>query len=84
MNIITKKWDLLPKDKKESCIKEMIDFFNNERDEEIGIIAAENILDFFLQEIGKEIYNKGVKDAKETLKKRFEDLDVDLDLLMNT
>ena len=83
MNEIKRKWDLLPKAKRKSCIDEIITFFKQKRDEQIGVIAAEDILDFFLQDIGTEIYNKGVEDSKGLLKKEFENLEVDLDLLMN-
>ena len=83
MNDIKRKWDLIPKEKRESCLKEIITFFKTERDEEIGVIAAEDILNFFLENIGTDIYNKGVAEAKETLKKRFDDLELDLELLLN-
>lgn len=83
MNEIKRRWDLLPKEKRQSCIDEIITFFKEKRDEQIGVIAAEDILDFFLQNIGPDIYNKGVWDSKEVLKKQFENVDVDLDLLIN-
>ncbi len=80
-NKIQRGLALLSPSKKEECIKNIISFFNDERDEEIGIIAAEDVLDCVLQEAAAEIYNKGVHDAKELLKKHFEDLQVDLDVL---
>ncbi|HCC23163.1 TPA: DUF2164 domain-containing protein [Candidatus Falkowbacteria bacterium] len=80
---INRKWDLLPKAKRKACVDAIITFFKQERGETIGLIAAEDILDFFLQEIGGDIYNKVVDDAKKLLKKRFEDLELDLDLLLN-
>lgn len=83
MNELKRKWDLLPKDKRRSCIDEIITFFKENRDEKIGVITAEDILDFFLQNIGTEIYNKGVEDSKIVLKKQFENVQVDLDLLLN-
>jgi len=83
MKEIKRKWDLLPKAKRKSLIEEIITFFKQERDEKLGVIAAEDILDFFLQNMAEDIYNKGVEDSKELLKKRFEDLEVDLDLLLN-
>ncbi len=82
MNEIKRKWDLLPKEKRKACIDEIIIFFKQKRDEEIGIIAAEDVLDFFLQNIGTNIYNKGVEDSKNLLKRQFEDLEVDLNLLL--
>lgn len=82
MKEVKRKWDLLTKAKRSSSIQEIVDFFNRERDEKIGVIAAEDILDFFLQNVGEEIYYRGVEDSKELLKKRFEDLEVDLNLLL--
>ena len=83
MNEIRRKWDLLPQSKRKSCVEETITFFKENQNQQIGVIAAENILDFFLQNVGKEIYNKGVEDSKDTLKKQFENLNVDLDLLIS-
>lgn len=82
MKDVKRKWDLLKKEKKASSIKEIIRHFKAERDEDIGVIAAESFLDFFLQLIGEDIYNKGVRDSQILLKKRFEDLDIDLELLL--
>ena len=36
----------------------MIHFFEKEREMEIGMIAMEDILNFFLQNVGGMIYNK--------------------------
>ncbi|MDO8509985.1 MAG: DUF2164 domain-containing protein [bacterium] len=83
MNEIKRKWDLLSKAKRKTCIDEIITFFKQKRGEKIGVIAAEDILDFFLQAIGKDIYNNGVEDSKKLLKRQFENLEVDLDLLLN-
>lgn len=83
MNDTRRKWDILPQSKRKSCVEEIITFFKENQNQQIGIITAENILDFFLQNVGTEIYNKGVEDSKDTLKKQFENLDIDLDLLMN-
>ena len=73
--------NLIPENKKKEIIDDLIYFFKSERDEEIGIIAAEDILDHFLDNVGIEIYNKGIEDAKLMLKKRSDDLEVDLDSL---
>jgi len=78
-----RKWDMIPKEKRQTLIKEIITFFKDERDEEIGMIAAEDILDFFLKNTAEDIYNKGVEDSKKLLKERFNDIEVDLDLLLN-
>ncbi|TDT67418.1 uncharacterized protein (DUF2164 family) [Hypnocyclicus thermotrophus] len=71
----------LTKDEKNKMIYEIQYFFENEREESIGIIAAEEVLDFFLESIGKIIYNKGLDDAKIYFEKRLEDLALDYELL---
>lgn len=52
-----------------------------EREEEIGIIAAERVFDFFTGNLGKIFYNKGLDDARIWFSKRMEDLEIDYDLL---
>lgn len=79
---VKRAWDMLPKAKRKTCLAGIITFFKEKRDENIGLIVAEEILDFFLQNQGKEIYNKGVFDVKNLLQKRFDDLAVDMDLLI--
>lgn len=78
-----RKWDFLSKQKKDSLIREIITYFKEEKDEDIGVIAAENLLDFFLENTGETIYNKAVEDCKTQIKKNFENIEVDLDMLTN-
>jgi len=80
MAIVERKGTLISEEKRKSIIKEIITFFKDERDEEIGIIAAEEILNFFLQNLGPEIYNKGIEDARQFLKTSFEDLELDMEV----
>ncbi len=75
------KFDFESDEKKTKYINEIIGFFQDERDEEIGLVAAENILDFFLQTMGEEIYKKAVTDCKKLLKERIEDIEIELDIL---
>ena len=82
MSKITRQWPMLSEEKRKKFIDEIITFFKQKRDEDIGVIAGEEVLDFFLENISEEIYNKGVGDSKELLKKRFADLEFDLDLLL--
>ncbi len=73
--------DPLSKERRQTLIKEIITYFKTEREEEIGVIAAEEILNFFTEALGKDIYNKAVLDSKTTIKTCMENLDLDLDLL---
>lgn len=71
----------LTSDEKNRLIKEIQDFFYTERDEQIGVIAAEVVLDFFLETLGKTIYNKSLIDTKNWFTEHLENLDADFDLL---
>jgi uncharacterized protein (DUF2164 family) len=82
-NKIKRKWDVLDSDKRNFVIREIIGFFANERDEEIGVIAAGELLDFFLQNLHAEIYNQAVIDTKKTVKDGLDSLQIDLDLMLN-
>ena len=73
---------LFTKERKQTLLKEIITFFKTERDFEIGVLAAEDILEFFTEAIGKDLYNKGINDAKISIKDCMGNLEVDLDLLI--
>ncbi|MFA7245279.1 MAG: DUF2164 family protein [Candidatus Magasanikbacteria bacterium] len=81
MNKIKKQWDILSEEERRSYINKIIAFFETERDEKIGVIAAEEIMDFFLENFTRPIYNKGIDEAKEMLKEKMTDLEIDLDAM---
>lgn len=72
----------LTEEQRRSAINDIIYFFEKERDEKIGVIAAEQILSFFLEGIGSVLYNKGVFDARKAIENRMDELNYDLDDLM--
>ena len=61
--------------------KEMLDeikyYFETERDEKIGIIASEGLLDFFMDNLGSHIYNKALDDVKLWYDHRMEEIEAD-------
>ncbi|NFC63447.1 DUF2164 domain-containing protein [Clostridium botulinum] len=65
---------VVDKQKKKVMIDSIKEYFYNEREEELGDLAASMILDFFLEELAPEIYNKGVYDAYEYSLERIEDV----------
>ncbi len=81
---IKRKWDVSSNEVKKTCIEAIIGHYRETFDQEIGIIAAEEVLDIIAQHIGPDLYNKGVKDSKKKLQERIADLEVDLDLLENS
>lgn len=68
--------DLTPELKKK-LLDEIIYYFETEREEKLGIIASESILDFFLDSLGPYLYNKALEDAKFWYGKRMEDVEAD-------
>ena len=78
-----RKWDRISDEKRQQAIDDLIYFFESERSEKIGVIAAEQLLDFFLENIGPDVYNRGLSDAKTVIAKRVEDLQFDIDDLMD-
>lgn len=67
---------LTPEQRKQ-LLDEIIYYFDTERDEKLGIIASESILDFFLDNLGRSIYNRALDDAKLWYTKRLEDVEAD-------
>ena len=55
-------------------ISHIKDYFSNERDEELGDLASELILDFFINELGPYIYNQGIEDAYAYIQDKADDL----------
>ncbi|MEP7167285.1 MAG: DUF2164 domain-containing protein [Candidatus Woesebacteria bacterium] len=70
--------DLLSKEDREKALKEITAYFLDERNEEVGVIAANDILDFCLQNIGPSIYNKAIDDTRTALKEKLEEWDYTL------
>lgn len=64
----------LSKDARKSAIEEIQSFFLKERDEEIGNLGAEFLLDFILEKIGPVIYNQAIEDAHTLLLQQIEEL----------
>ncbi|MDF2905537.1 MAG: hypothetical protein K0R34_858 [Herbinix sp.] len=67
----------LSPEQKKQLLDEIIYYFDTERDEKLGIIASESILDFFMDNLGRYIYNKALDDAKVWYTKRLEDVEAD-------
>ncbi|MTI82033.1 MAG: DUF2164 domain-containing protein [Firmicutes bacterium] len=61
-------------ERKQDMILAIKNYFQKERDEELGDLAATLILDFFLEKLAPEIYNQGVYDSYKYLNERIEDL----------
>lgn len=78
---IKRSFDILSKEERSRATKDIIVFYENEREEEMDIIGAELLLDMFLQSIAPIVYNKAVDDLRILVKKQSEELDFELVVL---
>lgn len=74
--------NLLTDEHRRKVIQDIVDFYATERNEKMGVIAAGALLDFMLEVIGKDIYNKGVDDAFQFLKDRLLTSETDMNALV--
>jgi len=64
----------LSKEKREEMIGEIKNYFYDEREEELGDLAASLIIDFIIDKLAPEFYNQGVFDSYKYMNDRVEDL----------
>ncbi|SHI95103.1 DUF2164 domain-containing protein [Clostridium intestinale] len=64
----------LSKEKREEMISLIKTYFYNDRDEEIGDLAASLILNFIVDKLAPEFYNQGVIDSYKYIGNSIEDL----------
>jgi uncharacterized protein (DUF2164 family) len=76
-----RKFDSISKEIEKKCIAEVITRVDEIDGSEVGIIAAQDIIDIVTQNVGPEIYNMGLHDAKKLLKERLSDLETEIDIL---
>lgn len=68
----------LQREQKAEAIRSIERYFEVEREERIGNLAAGSLLNFFLEEIGPLIYNQAVAEAQERMLMRAQELDIEL------
>jgi len=64
----------LTEKQREQAIDKIIAYFLDERDEEIGIIAATEILEFFETQIAPHIYKRAIEDSKKLVEEQYQQL----------
>ena len=73
------KLSLISDEKKREVVEAIIAFYKRERDEEIGVIAAEEILELVIDLVGRDIFNKGVDETARLLQDRLSGVWVDVE-----
>lgn len=69
---------VLSDDKKQALNNAIKEYFRQEREEELGDLAAGFFLDFVLETFGPTIYNQAVKDVQARMARTVSELDVNL------
>jgi uncharacterized protein (DUF2164 family) len=64
----------LSKEQKKRAVDEIKDYFYTERDEEMGDLAADMLLDFISDKLGPCFYNQAVSDVQRYMSEKVEDL----------
>lgn len=64
----------ISKEARDDMISSIKNYYEKERDEELGDLAAGLILEFIMEELAPEFYNQGVSDSYKFMNIRCEDL----------
>ena len=64
----------LAKDTRKQLLEDLKRYFQRERDEDLGNLGAELLLDFIINDLGPHFYNQGIQDAYAYMQERIEDM----------
>lgn len=76
-----KNTSILSPSRKRGVVSLIQSYFQQERDEEIGTLAAELLFEFFEKQLGPLIYNQAIEDVRNWFGQKLPYLEADLDLL---
>lgn len=65
----------LAEGRREPLVRSVQGFYLQEFDEEISAYRAEQLVDFFLQALGPQVYNQAVTDARGFMQRKLDELD---------
>ena len=61
--------------RREGLVSRLRGFFLQEFDEDLSSFRSEQVLDFFLEALGPQVYNQAVQDARGFMLRKLDDLD---------
>ncbi|MCL2254356.1 MAG: DUF2164 domain-containing protein [Lachnospiraceae bacterium] len=64
-------------EEKKELLSDIQAFFQEERGETIGLIAAEKVLDFFIDIMGAHVYNKALDETQMWFKRYMDNIEAD-------
>ncbi len=61
--------------RREGLVGRLQGFYQEEFEEDLSAFRAEQVLDFFLDALGPQVYNQAVQDARGFMLRKLDDLD---------
>lgn len=68
----------LSREQKQQLINNVKRYFETERDENLGDLAAENLIEFMLKQLGPIAYNAALSDARLTVMEQMQRLEEEI------
>lgn len=68
----------LSREQKQQLINNVKRYFETERDENLGDLAAENLIEFMLKQLGPVAYNAALSDARLTVMEQMQRLEEEI------
>jgi uncharacterized protein (DUF2164 family) len=65
-------------ERRAAVVRRLQAFFLEEFDEMLSPFRASQLLEFFLEQLGPQVYNQAVQDARAFMQQKLDDLDGDL------
>ena len=65
----------LTDERRERMLRSIKKYFAEALDQELGDLAAERLLEFFVKELGAPVYNQAIQDARKFLLSKLDDLE---------
>ena len=65
----------LTDDRRQRLIAGLRAFYQADFDEELSVFRAEQLVDYFLNALGPDVYNQAVQDARAYMQARLDDLE---------
>lgn len=81
MGYMKRKFDQLPDSVRRQCIDEVITRIEDIDSSNVGVIAAQDVIDIVAQHLGPSIYNQAIEDAKKLMQEKMADMEYDIDAL---
>ena len=75
-----RKLSINNKEANQKCVNEVINRIQDIEDSsQIGVIAAQNVIDIVIENLGPEIYNKAILDTNKLFQNKLEDLKYEIE-----